>query len=90
MTRNEFMAALCTRLAGLPEQDMQKSLAYYNEMIDDCMEDGMNEVEGTLLSVKYFVADAASGDIDIPDSDSHAGTCKVKTGSGDIKIRVLS
>lgn len=45
MTRNEFMVALCTRLAGLPEQDVQKSLAYYNEMIDDCMEDGMSEEE---------------------------------------------
>ena len=45
MTRNEFMAALRTRLAGLPEQDMQKSLAYYGEMIDDCTEDGMSEEE---------------------------------------------
>lgn len=51
---------------------------------------GSGDVTGTVLSVKHFIADAASGDIDIPDSDSHAGVCKVETGSGDIKIRVLS
>ena len=47
------------------------------------------DIEGTLLSVKHFVAKATSGDIDIPDSDSSAGKCSVKTTSGDIEIKIL-
>ena len=47
------------------------------------------DVEGSLLSVKHFVAKATSGDIDIPDSDSSAGKCSVKTISGDIEIKIL-
>ena len=46
------------------------------------------DVEGTLLSVKHFVAHATSGDVHISDSDSSAGKCTVNTTSGDIDIRI--
>ncbi|MBQ9468683.1 MAG: DUF1700 domain-containing protein [Clostridia bacterium] len=45
MTKNEFLSALQARLTGLPEEDVKKSLAYYSEMIDDRVEDGMTEEE---------------------------------------------
>ena len=45
MTKNEFLSALDARLTGLPEEDKQKSLSYYAEMIDDRVEDGMTEEE---------------------------------------------
>lgn len=43
MNKAEFLSALRTKLAGLPEIDIKKSLAYYSEMIDDRIEDGMTE-----------------------------------------------
>ncbi len=45
MTKNEFFAELRERLSGLDEHDVQGTLAYWNEMIDDRMEDGMSETD---------------------------------------------
>jgi len=45
MKKNEFLAELRERLAGLSEADMKQSLDYYAEMIDDRMEDGLSEEE---------------------------------------------
>ena len=39
MKKNEFLAELRGRLAGLSEADLNRSLDYYAEMIDDRMED---------------------------------------------------
>lgn len=43
MNKREFLAELRERLAGLPEADVNRSLDYYAEMIDDRMEDGLSE-----------------------------------------------
>ena len=43
MNREQFFQALRARLAGLPEEDVQSSLEYYGEMIDDRVEDGVPE-----------------------------------------------
>jgi len=43
MKRNEFLLRLSECLEGLPEEDIQKSLDYYAEMIADRMEDGLSE-----------------------------------------------
>ena len=43
MNKNEFLTALRERLQGLPEEDINKSIDFYCEMIDDRVEDGMNE-----------------------------------------------
>lgn len=45
MNKAEFLAALRERLSGLPEEDFNKSIDYYTEMIDDRVEDGMSEEE---------------------------------------------
>ena len=45
MDKKEFLSALETRLAGLPEADHQSSLDFYAEMLDDLMEGGMAEQE---------------------------------------------
>ena len=45
MTKKEFEAALRGRLSGLPEDELQKSLEYCAEMIDERMESGMAEEE---------------------------------------------
>lgn len=43
MNKQEFIVLLQQRLAGLPEEDVQKQCQYYCEMIDDRIEDGMTE-----------------------------------------------
>jgi len=47
MTKNEFMNALRSReeLFGLPEEDIARSLSFYEELINDRMEEGMSEEE---------------------------------------------
>ena len=45
MTKNDFLTELRAALEGLPEEDVEKSLEYYSEMIDDRIEDGLSEEE---------------------------------------------
>ena len=45
MSKIEFLTALRERLQGVPEEDMNKSIDFYCEMIDDRVEDGMSEAE---------------------------------------------
>lgn len=45
MNKKEFLAALRSGLSGLPQEDVQRTLDFYTEMIDDYMEDGMSEAE---------------------------------------------
>ena len=45
MKREEFTEALKLALRDLPEQEIQSSLAYFNEMIDDRIDEGMTEEE---------------------------------------------
>lgn len=45
MRRHEFLSAIYHGLQGLPQEDINKSIEYYGEMIDDLMEDGMTEEE---------------------------------------------
>lgn len=45
MNKQGFLAALQKQLRGLSQSDIEKSLEYYSEMIDDRMEDGVSEEE---------------------------------------------
>lgn len=45
MNKSEFLDKLGDRIHLLPEDDIQKSLEYYGEIIDDCIEDGLTENE---------------------------------------------
>lgn len=45
MTKAEFLAELRAAISGLPEADIEKSLDFYSEMIDDRVEDGLPEEE---------------------------------------------
>ena len=45
MNKSEFLSELQDRLAGLPGEDIARSVDYYSEMIDDRMEDGLSEEE---------------------------------------------
>ena len=43
MTKAEFLSALRKRLSGLPKEDVERSVEYYREMLDDRMEEGLPE-----------------------------------------------
>ena len=45
MNKKEFLACLREGLSGLPQADIEERLAFYDEMIDDRMEDGLTEEE---------------------------------------------
>lgn len=45
MTKEEFLAQLQNRLAGLPREDLEERLTFYSEMIDDRLEEGLTEEE---------------------------------------------
>lgn len=45
MNREQFNQALQAHLSSLPKSEIEKSLTYFNEMIDDRIEDGMTEEE---------------------------------------------
>jgi Predicted membrane protein len=54
MTKVEFTRALAVRLAGLPETEIDRITAFYAEMADDRIEEGMAEEDAV----------AALGDVD--------------------------
>lgn len=45
MNKQAFFSSLRSRLASLPPEDLEERLDFYNEMIDDRMEEGLSEEE---------------------------------------------
>lgn len=45
MNKQEFLTALERGLAGLPQEDIRRSVDFYSEMIDDRMDDGASQEE---------------------------------------------
>lgn len=54
MNKFEFLTQLRAKLWSIPEEDAERSVDYYSEMIDDRMEEGLSEEEAV----------AAIGDLD--------------------------
>lgn len=45
MNKQEFLSRLRDGLSGLPQADVEERLAFYSEMIDDRIEEGLTETE---------------------------------------------
>lgn len=45
MTKQAFLMQLQERLSGLPQEDIAERLSFYDEMINDRIEDGLSEEE---------------------------------------------
>lgn len=58
MNKEEFLSGVRERLAGLAPKELEESLSYYREMIEDHMEDGMQEQEA--VAAMGSVEEAAS------------------------------
>ena len=48
MTKQEFLSELRSNLSGIPKNELEERLAFYSEMIDDRIEDGMSEAEAVI------------------------------------------
>ena len=55
MNKSDFLSSLSEKLSTLPQNELQKSLDYYSEIIEDRIEEGMSEDEAV----------AALGDMNI-------------------------
>ena len=65
MTKQGFLAQLRKGLAGLPQEDIEERVGFFNEMIEDRMEEGLTEEEAVAAagSVEEIVAQTVA---DIP------------------------
>ena len=45
ITKQEFLLQLREKLSGLPQADIDERVAFYGEMIDDRVEEGLTEEE---------------------------------------------
>ncbi len=65
MNKQEFLAELRARLAGLPQDEIDERISFYGEMIDDLAEDGLTEEQAVsrLGEIEEIVAQIMS---DIP------------------------
>lgn len=64
MTKAEFISELRTRLSKLPNLDVEERIRFYEEMINDRMEEGLSEEEavndiGTIDAIYYQVSQDA-------------------------------
>ncbi len=59
MDKFDFLECLRDKLSGLPQEDVNRSVDFYSEMIDDRIEDGMSEEEAVadIGSVDDIVAE---------------------------------
>lgn len=65
MNKKEFLEEIRRRLSHLPNKDVEKSIEYYEEMIDDSIEDGLSEEDAvaSIGSVDEIVK-VISSDVD--------------------------
>ncbi len=52
MNKQEFLAELRKGLSGLPQKDTEERLAFYSEMIEDRMEEGLSEEDAVSAAGK--------------------------------------
>lgn len=49
MTKKQFLMLLQDRLTGLPRDEVEQRLSFYNEIIEDRMEDGLSEAQAVAM-----------------------------------------
>ncbi len=90
MTKTEFLTELEKELCGLPSEDVQKSLEFYSEMIDDKIEDGLSEDDA--VSQTGSIEDIAKqilSDIPITRLVKQKIKPKRRMGAGEITLLIL-
>lgn len=73
MRKRDFLEQLRGRLSGLPREELEERLAFYHEMIDDRMEEGLSEEEavqavGTLEEIMAQILEESAAGNSQPES----------------------
>lgn len=50
MSKQEFLAQLRNGLSGLPQEDIDERISFFNEMIEDRMDEGLTEEEAVMAA----------------------------------------
>ena len=90
MNKQEFIGTLSERLSGLPEEDRNKSIEFYSEMIDDRIDDGMSE-EDAVKDIGNIddIVNETIGDVPLTKIIKEKATPKRKLGAWEIVLLVL-
>ena len=82
MTKQKFLDKLRAKLKGLPKREVEETLSFYSEMIDDRIEDGCSEEDAVLAvgDVDKIAADKLGGELS--EKPSKSGAKKIKQGDG--------
>lgn len=90
MSKQEFLTQLRKGLSGLPQDDIEERLAFYSEMIEDQMEEGLSEEEAVSAvgSVSEIVAQVVA-DIPLAKIAKERIRPKRRLGAGEITLLVL-
>ena len=85
MNKTEFLDALRHALGKLPSYEVEQSIAFYAEMIDDRIEDGMSEQEAVaaLGSVHAIAAQIVAETPPIPKAIAKANASASVTQMGE-------
>lgn len=87
MNKQEFIAALQSKLGGLPRQDVDERIDFYAEMIDDCMEEGMTEEEAVVaIGSVDVIAEQILSDIPLVKIAKEKIRPKKRLGTGEIVL----
>ena len=85
MTKLEFLNELRNRLSGLSEEDIERSLSFYSEAIEDRIEDGMSEEDAVYeMGPIDRAADAVRSDM--PDKDAKQAFRTFSPGPDSVRI----
>ena len=85
MTKQEFMKSLKKELRSLPRREAEECLAFYSEMIDDKVEEGLTEAKAVAE-----IGDAKSIARERLAQTGETSRSKQKLGAGDKALLVLA
>ena len=76
MNKQEYLASLRAALACLPESEIEESVAFYTEMIDDRVADGLTEEEAE-AEITGIEDEIKARMTELDTDELRGGTCKV-------------
>ncbi|MBO7352364.1 MAG: DUF1700 domain-containing protein [Candidatus Methanomethylophilaceae archaeon] len=90
MNKQEFLSQLRNSLAGLPQEDIDERLGFYDEMIDDRIEDGLTEEEAVAeIGPIEAIVPQIVADIPLPKLVKERMKPKRRLSAGEIVLLIL-
>lgn len=90
MSKQEFLTQLRKALLGLPQDDIDECLAFYSEMIDDRVEEGLSQTEAVLAAGSIpEIVEQVVADISFKKIAKERIRPKRHLGAGEITLLIL-